>query len=1478
MVLSLITTERYITMRLPERKEGFFILRDAGGRELFTVEGDGSWTVRETQAGRLKNGQPVRLENGSLINVRIHGDDIQPAYLYAEETGAKYAKFARCQTPDSVEYTVGSERGNYFVCLNPHVSGRHCKLICQDRAWSVMDLGSKTGTFVNGKRTGAGARRLAPGDVVSVLNQKFIVLPGVLAFNAQCLDIQALKGAVRPLKAPPLPPDGPFSAEKPAVFFHRQTRFTSGVEGRDFSVEAPPAPQESSDETPAMLSYGPALLSGAAMLLAEMNPLTGLGMLATSVLFPGLSHLHGQQQKQLQEDKRRRLYDEYLDKLEKELEELNGKQTAMLRKQTPDPRDEAEKLLDDRRLLWSRRPEHSDFLSLRLGRGDIPVLANITFPRESFDTVDDPLRDRLREFQSKPRVLRDVPVVLDAGRFYSIGISGDAQSRYPFAAHLIGQLAMHIGYDVLKLCLLGPLPGPLAPLRWLPHTWDDERTLHLTAAGREELDRLLPALGSFLDPHRAAQAGPGRNGPELVVLITDAELAQSGVLTRLLFDSSYERLRIITLAAHSTQLPSRTDLAIGVRERLGRMVWQEENRRQTAGFQLDHGLGSLLPRLVHMMANTMLDIRVGSAVMPDVVPFLDLFGVQDVRQLNLLDRWDRADPARTLRAPIGVGEDGKLCTLDVSDRADGPHGLIAGTTGSGKSELIMSYILSMAVSYSPEDVSFLLIDYKGGGMAQAFSDLPHTAGIITNLSGSEISRALMSIQSELKRRQRVFSDAMSRLGMTQPSIDRYRELYRAGKAAEPVPRLLIITDEFAELRSQEPEFMKELISAARVGRSLGVHLILATQKPSGVVDDQIRSNTNFRLCLRVQDARDSQDVLKCPDAAELTRAGQFYKQVGFAMTKAQSAWTGADYTPKKTALPSCGVEILDNTGAVIRQESLPSGESGSAGTQAGAVTKYIAELARRENIRTRPLWQPVLEERIPLSELRGRYGADTEPWVLEPVLGELDDPANQGRALVRVPLGAGKNTIVYGGTGSGKVMLLSAVLEDLMLRHTPEQLHIYILDYADDGLSAYLAAPHVGDVAASGDDEKLVRLLSYLEREIAARKKTLGGALTSAPLPERLRSTDTCHILVILHNLANLKGRLGDGLGRLTALLKDGPHWGVSFLATQESALGLGYQLADRFAQKYVLQMDHDEDYSALLGRTGKMRPAAIRGRGLLRVEEGLYEFQTASAEEKVPELCARLRDGWNGPAAEPIRVMPERVTREHLAAALDPARPLRLPVGLDPDTLEPVCFDFGSRVVHLVLGRRGDIAGFLRGLLPLAAENGLETVVFDPDGEYAGLDGVDAAGGEALAGTIDHMLDECIAVRKAMEKGQPVTANRRLIALPSVQNILGCLDEESRYSLRRILELARPEWRWTIIVCDPPQSFGAMRFKAEEKAWISACVSMADGLYLGGGVRSQNVLQISGDMNTLNQNISFPLGYTVRDTEAMRVCFVEEG
>ncbi len=1165
------------------------------------------------------------------------------------------------------------------------------------------------------------------------------------------------------------------------------------------------------------------------------------------------------------EKKRQELYSAYLENLDKELDYINQKQTEQLIAQNISAFDEANRMLTNSRSLWNRRPEHSDFLDIRVGTGDIPVQANITFPQEQIDLTgnDDPMIEKLNEVKNKPRILKDVPIMLQLSQYYSIGISGEPYLTDSFVCQMLIQLALHIGYDELKLCIIGKLPPSLEKLAWLPHNWDDQKNVHYFARNKDELGKILPVFDSVLRDHRADGNRTFDNDTikkVVVFLITDPSLAQSGMVTRLLFEKKYNKVHVISVAEHSRNLPRRIDMAIGLKPEQGRMLWQENNDRTTIDFHSDPSVLPQLNELVSIMANTRLDLQEEMYTIPDMISFLSMFNVNNVAHLNIIARWRSSDPMHTLAAPIGLCEDGNTCFLDLHEKSDGPHGLVAGTTGSGKSEMLMNYILSMAVCYSPQELSFVLIDYKGGGMAKAFENLPHTAGIITNLDGNEINRSLLSIQSELERRQRVFAETQEKVGSRNIDIYKYQKYFRDGKVDQPMSHLVMITDEFAELKTQEPEFLQQLIRAARIGRSLGVHLILATQKPAGVVDDQIWSNSNFHICLRVQDTRDSQDVLKCEDAAHLTKSGSMYKQVGYGevLIKAQSGYTGADYEPDSVSLPSCGIDVLDHMGNVIRHEEMSLKTKKAASAQLEAVTDYIISTCKRSNLKADKLWLPPLEEVIMLSDLAKKYKVTHTPWIIEPILGEYDDPSNQKRELIRIDVTSGKNTVIYGTAGSGKIMLLTTLLEDMMTHHTPDELNLYLIDAADDGLGIYKDAPHVGDVIGSTEDEKIVRLLIRIEDEIKLRKKTLGGSMMGDSLADRLRKAEMPNIVVIIHHILMFQNLTENLEERFKAIYTEGPRYGIFFLITQERGAGLHFQVAQLFAQKYVLQMDSDDDYMMVFGRTNGFKPMPIKGRGIIK-EETIYEFQTATADQNPVELSAKLKAEWKGKRVDSIRILPDRVEFEDLEEYVNKDKPWCLPVGLNLTTIVPEFYDVSNKSVSCVLGSSDYVDDFIIGYERLAVLAGLKTVIMN----------------EREAGKIiDELFEFCKEYKMRKDAGNPIEdVTQTLIIIPDLKLVQDNVDATQWEKVEAMLGKGSLEWGYRFIIAGSPD--GLSKYQYSE--WFSN-VPKNFGIFLGEGFGNQYILQTE---KFINEAIEYPIGYMVKNKKAIKIKFiqsVEEG
>lgn len=524
----------------------------------------------------------------------------------------------------------------------------------------------------------------------------------------------------------------------------------------------------------------------------------------------------------------------------------------------------------------------------------------------------------------KPIVLADMPILASLAAERINGVVGNRKQVMQFVQNILLQLTTTHSYDDVKLVFLADTDDmeTLEFVKYLPHIWNDQRTFRFLACDVTEAysisEYLKQELEVDLDSPRELKEILKQH-PYYVIFALNKRIFDSMEILKGVLQLE-ENIGVSILAAFDG-LPKECERIFQLNSNgTHAIAYLKQLERGDEYFWLEDCDEIKKLQCIRMLVNTKLKIRGQEFTLPKTVTFLDMFRVGRIEHLNIRDRWQRNNPVKSLSTPVGIDADGSVFYLDLHEKYQGPHGLVAGMTGSGKSEFIITYILSLAVNYHPNEVAFILIDYKGGGLAGAFEDsetgirLPHLMGTITNLDGSAIQRSLASIQSELTRRQRVFNEAKNKIGEGTVDIYAYQKLFRAGKVAEPMPHLFIISDEFAELKQQQPEFMDQLISAARIGRSLGIHLILATQKPSGVVNDQIRSNAKFKVCLKVQDKSDSMDMLLRPEAAELKDVGRFYLQVGYNeyFALGQSAWCGAPYEPQDTV-----EDRMDNSIAVL---------------------------------------------------------------------------------------------------------------------------------------------------------------------------------------------------------------------------------------------------------------------------------------------------------------------------------------------------------------------------------------------------------------------------------------------------------------------------------------------------------------------------------------------------------------------------------
>lgn len=1375
------------------------------------------------------------------------------------------------------DVSIGRADGNDIRYPSEFVSANHARLSFKQGEWSVLDLGSSNGVFVNGDRIPSNVSvALSFGDVVSIFDLHLTVGRSLFACNSPCPGFSVSESFVR-YKAPKTTPDAPIYHPQ-RDYFYPALRFVRAIEPKEFEVDAPPSPQEEEEESLAM-RIGPSLVMGLAsvmsaavfiMMITENggSPIRALpmvvmaiAMLSGCVLWPILNSRSTRKKQARLEAMRRASYSQYINKVRTEMAREMELQRDILSENRVSVQECLERGIAHDSRLMNRTSMHPDYLDVRLGLGEEPFQAKIRFPEKHFSLEEDDLSEAIWRLAEEPRILQNVPIALSLVDKNVIGVIGSPARTTPFVRGLAIQIAALSSYEDVKcMFLFDPDDGD----EWefatcLPHAFSDDMQMRFLASGAEETSEISFMIDRVVEARRSADRFDAREAePYYVVFCTSQTLAtRADGIKKIVEEQRNLGISVITVAREMKDLPKECRIVVAL-EDAGAYILDRDDpsgRRRTFAddISVDTQQAEAFSRSLGALP---LDVSAESQTLPSHLGFLEMFHAANKDYLNIESRWRENSASDSLACRIGVDPQGEPFLLNLHERFHGPHGLIAGTTGSGKSEFIITYILSMALTYSPDDVAFVLIDYKGGGLAKAFDNehvrLPHLAGVITNLDGASITRSLVSIQSELKRRQQLFNVARDIAGGDNVDIYDYLDLYRQGKVSEPCPHLFIVADEFAELKQQQPEFMDELISAARIGRSLGVHLILATQKPSGVVNDQIWSNSRFKISLKVADANDSKEMIHRPDAAELTDAGRFYMLVGYneMFALGQSAYTGTRYVPKERFQPTKddSVALISNTGRTLVAVSPANAEAGdNSRSEAVVMLEQIEQVADAVGKSARQLWLEPVPSEITVDDVARKYDISLEPqdnWDLNALIGEYDDPEHQEQGALRVPLTRDGSALLYGTPDSGVETVLSALVYSLLRMHDAKTLNAYLLDFGSESLRAFSEAPQVGDVICANDQEKVGRFFDFIERELAERRALFapyGGSI------ERYSAEhdDKASLLVVVNDIAaflELYPKLEERMGALT---REAGRSGLHLVMTGASTGAVRMRMRSNFRQVIACDLADASEYGMVFGSVRGVPEPHGFARGLARVDGSLLEFQGAhlvvdgSDFSFASAYCTGLAEeaaslGPSALKAPAIPTVPKVVTPEILAlvTAHQDFDGL-LPYGIFEDTLEVASIDFEeSPMARVLYQRKKSAAAFAHALVEFStSQSDRDVVVLD----VANLFGDAKPQGCAYATRKPELAKDKLLSLLATDP-----AKRTLVIVTGIAEMMNAAGFDESVAVKAELQRTRTGGNASLLLVDSVTDFS---YGYED--WFKAHVGARDGLWIGPGAETQTQLQI---------------------------------
>lgn len=1187
-------------------------------------------------------------------------------------------------------WRIGRDASNDIVLDDQMVSKRHARIEVGAHV-EVVDLGSANGVIVDGQHV---ARlTVIPGQRFTLGDTDFVV-DFVSAFDGSG--------------------DDPVLERGGALLFNRSPRVEPRYPGE--ALRGPRLPKEITDKLfPWPMLMTPILMAGAlyalttrvrSILIAFMTPLMFLG-----------NYINSRRTSNLKQKNEMRLFERQYEELEERFYREQPIEVAVRNQEAPPVAEVFEHAMRLGPMLWTRRPEHWNFLGLRLGtcRDESRLTIRETAEDDSEGLPE--YVDRVDRLRARFRYVDDVPVFESLATAGSIGIAGPkglaADALRGVAVQLFG---LHAPNEVVAVALCDPeWTEELDWLKWLPHTTSEtspfkelpladsapagaallnaleEHVMRRTKAPDPRgpmADRWTPQdFGT--DVARAADETKAKAPTSIVVIITNDAPVDRARLTQILERGADVGVHGVFVAPTVESLPaacrSFMDVTNGLEQARAGVVrsGDQYDDVRIEGVSLEY-MSMFAKRLAPVVDSSI--VINDSSDIPNSVMLLSLVGDEVASDPGaVVDRWrqnstiiDRSGEPKprlkrsgTLRAVMGQGASDAM-TLDL--RTQGPHALVGGTTGAGKSEFLQAWVLGMAAAHSPDRVTFLFVDYKGGSAFADCVELPHCVGLVTDLSPHLVRRALTSLKAELHHREHLFNRKKA------------KDLLELEKRQDPEtpPALVLVIDEFAALAKEVPEFVDGVVDIAQRGRSLGIHLIMATQRPAGVIKDNLRANTNLRVALRMADESDSKDVVDDPVAASFDPRipGRGIAKTGPGrLVPFQSAYAGGWSSDDEVQTAEVKVaELRFGSTSVWEIERVAESESEDEDLGPNDQKRIVRTLIDASQLAGIPAprrpWLDDLPSTIDLESLP--IEGDSKV-----VLGTADLPQRQLQVPAHFEPDRDGSMLVFGASGAGKSSVLKTIGTAAGMRPDVSRAEVYGLDFGSGSLRAIERLPHVGSVIDGDDVERIQRLLRSIDREMDRRSRSFAEA-DAANLSEyrEIRDQDATRIFVLVDNFPEFRKDWEIATARspfyrmFMRILSEGRNLGVHAVIAADRPGSLSSNVSSNISKKIVLRLADPNGYMFLGVERDVLDDTSPAGRALIdnaEVQLAVIGGTTNVAEQakRLDSLGALLRER-GAEDVEEIGALPTRIEQRALPATVD-----EMPVfGVAEDTLAPRGFE----------------------------------------------------------------------------------------------------------------------------------------------------------------------------------------------------------
>lgn len=1340
------------------------------------------------------------------------------------------------------ELAIGRDPKSQIVLRDNNVSRKHALLIKIGSTWCLKDMGSTNGIYLNKRKVND--EYIHDGDEITISEYTIVI-------NNNKLSIIGDKDIVLNLK----------SKKRDNLWeypvFSRSPRIKNIVQ--PVQLEIQPPPQIGSKPSISWLSVllPPIGMTAATVIMSlVMNSKSMFFMLPMTLISVIVSVINYKNQiNRFKNEEALRLekYNEHIEKIKKDAQNNVSQYHEEMNTRYPLVSEYIEFAKNLNPRLWERQPSDNDFMSIRVGTGVLPANFQIQIPAEKIELYEDELKQIPKKTAEEYKTVTDMPITVDLNSKPICGIKGDREKAIRLVKNIIVGAASAHAYTDLKISIIFNKNESEDWLwtRWLPHVFDNERSERYLADSKESAEDLMKKMSEIFDDRfkKADDNYFGRSVaglPFYLFVIADLGMA-NGIpgMKYLLSADGTKNIAAIFIAGPNETLPQECMNIIDVDVNDEGIIINTENASEKHEFTIENISNTNYDNFAKYIAPVRLRIANEESKLPGVITFFEGYGIDNLYDIDLTSNWGRIPRSDNMSVPIGIRGNGDQFFFNI--KTQGPHGLVAGMTGSGKSEMVQSWILSMSLAFSPENVSFILIDFKGSGLLLPFKNLPHLAGKISDMDKT-VARNMIAIDSEIQRRKKLFDNA----GVQ--NIDDYIKKTQDDDSLEKLSYLFVIIDEFAELKVKFPEFMELINSIFGIGRTLGIFIILMSQKPTGVISDKMRANSNFSWCLKVKEASDSKEMLQRSDAVKIVNPGRAYVKVGeFEVYEMiQSFWSGAPYIPDKSddfkVVPQ--ISTMNLRGERKSYAIKPIDEHKESGKkEIEVLVDYIANESERLKFKTaRKIWVDRLEETIYLDDIINNENNDG----LTAVVGMVDAPELQSQFPLKLKMDECGHIVLYGAPGTGKTTFLKSYIMSLMVKYTPQLVNIYIMDFGGMQMGVFKDYPFIGGIAYSDDSEKIKKLTGMILKELKSRQALFAhaGVANLKAYNEVSQNSPLPYIILAVDNydpVLQIYPELEDFFIKLT---HDGGGYGIYFVATATNINALGYKMRQNIKTSLTLRLVDRSDYINVVGRTEGMEPENLLGRGLIN-QGRIHEFQAAlPAKAKgerersalISELGKKMSAECAGKRAKQIPIMPETISYGSVTGD-------GVLLGLSVEEIEPVSIDFGNTFLATVSSRKREA----RSNILTVIANQIKSVYKNAVVAIADTDNLVPNIQESVdrylidAGSIDNFMEELIPeLQKRQQSKQADSSIDFEPIFMLISSWKNCYEIISDITAKRFDSIARlgEGLNVNIILCADNNEMASMYHQGE--TLTNTAVLNGYGILLGGSLNDHTIYDTS--------------------------------